>query len=231
MTPSPAVPTLPAAARATARPALARAAAGGFTLIEMLVVIGILTLLMTITVIGIGRYQQSGRITDARARIASLSLIIEGYADDHGDYPPSRLAQLGVTDANEVNEGIEALVAALFSKSHTGSRPDDDWLINVDADRADGLDLATGGSGLNELQDPWENPFVYIVNGDYDREQVYRLTDVDAGQVEDVTVRARSNALTETYYEFEGFQLVSAGPDGLWGTEDDLANFEADTDR
>ena len=205
--------------------------AAGFTLIEMLVVIGILTLLMTITVIGIGRYQEAGRVADASARLVSIATVIEGYANMHGDYPPSRLDQLGVKDANDVNAGIEALTAALFGRKHTGSRPDDDWLINIDGDRADGLDLATGGSALNELKDPWDNPFVYIVNGDYDREQTYRFTDVGGGVVEDITVRARRNPLTETYYEFEGFQLASAGPDGFWGTEDDLANFEAKTDR
>jgi len=206
-------------------------AAPGFTLIEMLVVIGILTLLMTITVIGIGRYQQSGRVAEARTRLASLQVLVEAYADRHGDYPPSRLEHLGVEDANEVNAGIEALTAAFFSREHSGERPDGDWLINVDGDRAEDLELATGGSALNEIKDPWDNPIVYIVNGDYDREHVYRLTDVASGESEDVTVRARRNPLTETYHEFEGFQLVSAGPDGLWGSEDDLANFEAQTDR
>ena len=39
-------------------------------------------------------------------------------------------------------------------------------------------------------------------------------------------MRARRNPLTDAWHRFDSFQLISAGSDGMLGTEDDIANFE-----
>ena len=206
------------------RPPGVRRADRGFTLIEILVVIAIIGLLMSILVVSLGRQAEAGRVTECRARLEQIKLLVESYSSRVGDYPPSRLARLGVKDNNRINEGIEALVAALKASDYAGRRPEEGWLANGDGDQADALKLVDGSHGLLELVDPWDNPIVYIANGDYREEFPYRFA-AGAG-TEDHTLRAAINPLTQAPQEFDGFQLLSAGPDGLPGTDDDIANYE-----
>lgn len=195
---------------------------GGFSLIEILVVLALIALLMGIVATGALSFGEAGRITDAQARIESLSLVIESYADRMGAYPPSTLAAAGVAEANRTNEGVEALVAALKSRDYGGQRPNERWLGNVDGDSTKGITFVDGSTALLEVLDPWDNPFAYVASTDYDRECPYNVLG-DATDI--VPVRAMRNPLTGAFHRFESFQLRSAGPDGLFDTEDDLANF------
>ena len=129
-----------------------------------------------------------------------------------------------MTDANTVNEGIEALVAAFKHPDYQGKRPDESWLANGDDDSTQMLRMVDGSRALLEVVDPWDNPIMYFVYRDYDTEMVYRLED-ETG-LNDETVRAARNPLTDTWHRFDSYQLLSAGPDGLRDTEDDIANYE-----
>ena len=201
---------------------------GGFSLIEILVVITLIGLLMGFAVLALGGHSEAGREADCRARIEALSLMIESHEDRTGGYPPSRLADLGVEDANDVNEGVEAMTAALRHRDYAGRRPDERWLGNVDDDRSESMRSADGSTALLEVVDPWDNPFFYIVSDAYDSSSVVRL-DLGGGG-EDVDAYAVKNALTGAYHRFDSFQIRSAGADGVLDTEDDLANFEIDVD-
>jgi prepilin-type N-terminal cleavage/methylation domain-containing protein len=205
-------------------PTTTRSNAAGFSLIEVLVVITLIGLLMSFAAVSLGRYRETGRITDCRARIVALSLLAESYADRTGDYPPSRLAHVGVQDANDVNEGIEAFSVALRDRRYAGGRPDEQWLANGDDDHSSDLGSADGSDALLELVDPWDNPLLYFVHGDYGATAVYRLDDGMGAR--DVDVRPAMNPLTNSFHRFDSFQLRSTGPDGLLDTEDDLANYE-----
>ena len=196
----------------------------GFTLIEILVVIAIIGLLMSILVVSLGRQAEAGRVTECRARFEQIKLLVESYSSRVGDYPPSRLARLGCKDNNHVDEGSEALVAALKASDYPGLRPQESWLANGDGDQCDALKLVDGSHALLELVDPWDNPIAYIASSDYREEFSYRYG--AGGASEDVTLRAAINPLTQAPHEFDGFQLLSAGPDGRPGTEDDIANYE-----
>lgn len=198
----------------------------GFTLVEVLAVLAILGLLLGITAVSVGKYRQAGRIAECQARIVSLSLLIDSYTDRRGDPPPSRLAPLGVTDANAVNEGIEALVVAFKHPDYAGRRPDEDWLANGDEDETQTLRLVDGSRALLEVVDPWGNPFVYIASRDYDQDFIYRFEGAA-----DETARAVRDPLTGGWHRFESYQLRSVGPDGFLGTEDDLANYEIHSDE
>lgn len=198
--------------------------ARGFTLIEILVVITIIALLMGFTGMFVMKFREAGRITEAQARISSLALMAESYADMNGAYPPSDLGALGAKGANGVNAGIEACLAALRHRDYSGERPSEAWLGNTDSDTAEGLGSYDGSNALLEVVDPWDNPFSYLLADDYGKYGTYRLGDDRA--FEDVDVGALRNELTGAWHMFESFQIRSAGPDGLFDTEDDLANFE-----
>lgn len=201
-----------------------RASTRGFSLIEILVVLTIIAMLMGFTVVAVGKYREAGRVADCQARVEAMSVWASSYADRMGDFPPSRLASLGVRNANTVNEGIEAFVAALRDASYGGSRPNENWLGNTDDDTGEGLDAVDGSQALLEILDPWDSPMTYVGSTQYDTPVTYRLTDGDVQ--EDVEVVALRQTLTGAYHQFESFQIRSAGPDRLFDTEDDIANFQ-----
>jgi general secretion pathway protein G len=63
----------------------------GFTLLELLVVLGIIALLATIAYPQVTRYLGTARTETARAQIRSISTAIELYALDNGSYPPQQI--------------------------------------------------------------------------------------------------------------------------------------------
>ncbi|MHC5212251.1 MAG: prepilin-type N-terminal cleavage/methylation domain-containing protein [Planctomycetota bacterium] len=203
-------------------------APAGFTLIELLVVIAIIGLLISIVSFAVVRQREAGRITECRARLTQIGLLLATYQDRMGDVPSSRLVNVGVKEHNRINEGAEALVVALKAPDYAGRRPEEGWLGNTDGDKDERLKLADGSKALLELLDPWDDPIVYIANSDYDDDFVYRFG--SGAAAEDVTVRAAINPLTGAPHEFEGYQLRSAGPDGFFDTDDDIANYEIPRD-
>jgi general secretion pathway protein G len=60
----------------------------GFTLIEMLVVLGILAVLATFTAPQVLRYLGQSRVETARVQLAAITTALELYALDNGNYPP-----------------------------------------------------------------------------------------------------------------------------------------------
>lgn len=65
-----------------------RHAQSGFTLLELLVVLGIITLLATIAGPQVLRYLGKARTETAKAQISALSTALELYALDNGTFPP-----------------------------------------------------------------------------------------------------------------------------------------------
>jgi general secretion pathway protein G len=71
----------------------------GFTLLELLVVLGILGLLAWVVTPPVLRYLESGRVTTTRVQVQSLAQALDFYSHDVGQYPTTE-------------EGLAALVAA-----------------------------------------------------------------------------------------------------------------------
>jgi len=196
----------------------------GFTMIEILVVIAIVGLLLGMVALAVGRQSETGRIADCRARIETLALLLESYRDRTGDLPAARLSAHGITDADGVNECAEALLVAFRSTAWNGRRPDERWLGNTDGDAATAWRAFDGSSALLEVLDPWGNPLLYLPAAGYGQSCLIR-TDGERGGF-DQSASATINPLTRTHWHADGFQLRSAGPDGLFDTDDDLANHE-----
>jgi general secretion pathway protein G len=66
----------------------------GFTLLEILVVLGILALLATVAAPQVLRYLGTARTETARAQVAAISTAVELFALDNGGVPPP---QIGLT--------------------------------------------------------------------------------------------------------------------------------------
>lgn len=83
----------------------------GFTLIEMLVVIGIVAVLVALLVPAGAIAISSARNASMSLEIAQLAQAIETYKNDKGDYPPS-FGEIDVQDLNGNGNRLESLYVA-----------------------------------------------------------------------------------------------------------------------
>jgi len=171
-------------------------------------------------------------MSTTRAKISMLGGVIDAYVNEYGGAPSSSFtAEQGVAN-DGTNVGVEALVVALWSKGYEGGGAANDFvdnLVNTDAD-ASGKRLTDFETrDLLEISDDWGNPVAYISHRDYEiTNRAYVTIDPLSGTNLRSTPVAQRDSTTGRFYEFRNFQLISAGPDALFGTEDDLTNFERD---
>lgn len=202
-----------------------RRARAGFTLIELLAVIVILAILSWALITNLGDATRivEGEVT--KIRMQEIGLAANEYSDDKGDFPRSKFSAEQGTPPNDVNIGSECLYLWLCAENAPGDGKFDQHLFNTDSDqlprRPPGFQVAT----LFELGDQWENPIAYFHHSDYAREDLYATIDKDGERVETV-VRALKNDKTGRYHEPRGYQMLSAGADGLFGTGDDITSFK-----
>src|SRR5205085_9542728 len=121
-----------------------RTRTSGFTLIELLVVICIIGILAALTTVGIIKAMDSARTSSTQTMLDSISGALAQYAQRWGDYPPTTVDEIGIRAPNEINNGIESLVACLSSQKRGGALfHADDQLSNVDGDSATGAQKIT----------------------------------------------------------------------------------------
>jgi prepilin-type N-terminal cleavage/methylation domain-containing protein len=201
----------------------------GFTLIELLAVILIVGILATILVTQLGVAEDAARVQNTRRQLAVLQGAVDAYENEFGDAPPSSFTSKQGVPNEGTNVGVEALVVALWSNGWEGGELTDeaDRLINTDGDASPRnlTDFAT--DELLELADDWENPIAYFHRRDYEvTDRVYLTYDPETGEEIRSTPRAFKNPTTGRFFEHSGYQLISAGPDGRFGTEDDITTFD-----
>ncbi|MCC7012535.1 MAG: type II secretion system protein [Planctomycetes bacterium] len=198
----------------------------GFTLIELLAVIVILGILSYFLFTNLTGVLGQVDVSVSKVTAQHISLALGELTDDTGDFAPSALpVELG-TPPNMENLGAEALYVALCADGKPGFGKFDDHLGNTDDDalgrKAPGFEVAT----LFEICDQWGNPFAYFHWRDYGREDKYATLQPDSGERLVSGARAQKNPETGNYFEPRGFQLISAGADGEFGTDDDIFNFK-----
>ena len=85
----------------------------------------------------------------------------------------------------------------------------------------------TGGYLKKLPDDPWGNPYAYFHSHDYAKKGIGSYTTMDAEGVEETSVvKPWKNPKTGSFYMASRFQLFSAGPDGVFNTEDDIGNWQ-----
>ena len=205
---------------------LNRGGRGGFTLVELLAVLVILGILLVVLVPRLVGATDAAKERMQRANFVKLDAAIAEYEHQMGDDPPSTFPEEWGAPGNDANLGGEMLVLSLWSPKWGGTTLPPDDLVNTDAD-ASKKPLATFPKpDLFEVRDVWKNPVAYFHRRDYGRKDRYVTHDNETGEETEAPVTARKDPLTGLFYNPNRYQLLSAGLDGLFGTPDDIGNWE-----
>jgi len=181
-----------------------------FTVIELLVVIGVIALLLAITFPAFSAIRRNSKIRKTRAVVETLTTAAASYANDYGLYPPAEFAPDGA------DRGNRSLVLLLDRR---GGRS---WPYLPSAFYGD-----DGHVEGPVLLDAWERPFVYFDTSvmKADTSHAYTLQGNPAvGPIEG----------DDGFYNFGRCQIWSCGPnerndggrDLHTKQADDLANFK-----
>ena len=199
---------------------------GGFTLIELLAVIVILGILLAFLLPRLGQQEDVIKAGLSEKRLHEIAVAISSYEQDEGDWPASSWQGEWGPVPDTTNLGVECLVIQLWSPDVGGAILSEDYLDNADGDSARKSLTVFPNRQCLELVDMWQNPIAYLHNRDYTREDVYTTFDPETGELLETKVKGWENPLTGAPYNPRKFQLISAGIDGAFGTEDDITNFK-----
>lgn len=204
---------------------------GGFTLIELLAVLVILSILTAFLVSNILAARSTVEEQATRATMAQISAALTEYEIERGDWPPSTYPEAWGAAPDATNVGAEVLYMTICAEGEIGFGRFDEAPANVEGDRSVLRVPGHASQELFEIADAWGNPIAYFHHRDYGREDTYRTYDGATGEVATSVVRARKNERTGRFYEPKGYQLLSAGPNGVFdkpGSEDDddITNFK-----
>ncbi len=212
-----------------------RSRCGGFTLVEILVVLSIIALLLVFFSPTLMRLARSGESGKAKAEVQKIRSLVAAYGSNprYGDYPPtdprdSRLPLPSGADVrpNDVNLGIESLVLHFSNADFSGQSPftEEKFLTNHDGDAASTNVTRFATSELFEYSDPWGKPYVYFRLRDFDPKSAVRgHYEGEGGAFEAWPVISEKTGAFAA--EADGFQVVSCGPDGEYGTDDDVTSW------
>ncbi len=114
---------------------VSRASRAGFTLVEILVVIAIISLLAGVVLLNIAPQIGMGSQAAAKAQIQVLSSAVTTYRMAHGRYPTQP-------------QGLEALVRKPAEEPIPRNYPEGGYL-----------------NGRTVPLDPWKRPYIYLIPG------------------------------------------------------------------
>lgn len=103
--------------------------ANGFTIVEILIVVGIIGILTTIGFIGFSKFQSDARDSERESKATIISEALEKYFDENGEYPScTDLTGDATTVSKTILEGIETqtLLAPQRASGETNSIKCDD---------------------------------------------------------------------------------------------------------
>ena len=190
----------------------------GFTLVEMLVVVGILSLLMGLLLPSLLKATTKAKITETDALIKQLVAALQEYEHDYGDYPATSLQDEGYY-SNKVNDGIESLLVHLSSKAKGSPyiELEEKYYDNLDRDKIPSsypLNWFFGDNQAREIVDSWGNPLVYFHHRDYKKPKSNMCTYKMMGRKNASGFKPGKSKKTATYHSWSSFQIWSVGPNG-----------------
>ena len=93
----------------------------GLTMIELLIVLGIIALLVGLLVPALSTVRNMAKETKQKAQFSTIEMALVAFKNDYGDYPPS---------TNELGDycGAQKLAEALLGRDLLGFHPDSTWI-------------------------------------------------------------------------------------------------------
>ena len=137
----------------------------GLTIIELLIVLGIIAILVGLLVPSLSAVKKMAKETKQKAQFATIELALATFKNDDGDYPPSNWTPAPFTGDYS---GTQKLAEALLGWDLLGFHPKSVW-------RADGLDALDGpgtydpaqardvdGNGIPDTFDERKGPYLEL---------------------------------------------------------------------
>jgi type II secretory pathway pseudopilin PulG len=257
----------------------------GFTIVELLAALGIIALMVSLLIPALNVVRNKAKETKQKAQFMTISLALEAFKDDYGDYPGS---DWSLTTGSDYC-GAQKLAEALVGWDLLGFHPKSDFRANgrndngeyiydannpvyFDQRKGPYLELATTNAfrlgnilapNTFVLCDAFGKNKVTLSNGKtakagapilYYRantsgrtiHEIYNVLDNDAIVNIKQTANAKIHLLADPGNQYQYFYnyimdpkitarpwpyrpdsyiLISAGADGLYGTDDDVRNF------
>ncbi|MHC4623373.1 MAG: type II secretion system protein [Planctomycetota bacterium] len=195
----------------------ARAGRRGFTLVELLTVLAIITILVGMLVPSLNMARRVAKETKQKAQFTAIGAGLEAFRKDYGDYPPSLGWKYDLLTGEDLGDpldygGAQKLCEALLGRDLMGFHPLSQWHLadavypkpapveNLQERRGRYIELHTANAfrlGDNPVTGEVEGLFA---NTSLLAEDTYVLCDVFAKKRIDIT---------------------NPGPDGVYGTLDD----------
>ncbi len=124
-----------------------------FTLVELLVVMGIIGLLIALLFPAIGAARQAANRNRAEAEVKAIEVALRGYLRDYGKFP----TQTSGTDFT-YNTGTNyvALIDTLRAIN-----------TNTNPRREVYLEVSSASLVTNAFKDPWDRDYMVYVDGDF----------------------------------------------------------------
>ena len=206
----------------------------GFTMIEILVVVTIIVVLMGLVAVIIPMAFGERDESVTQTRMDAISSMIKKISGPRQlGMPPAadvsllvgpKGEQVGkeIGPGNDLNRGIEAVFVAIHLAGLAVDRADikDDWLGNTDEDVMASNPTVSQSTELYEFVDAWGNPFAYFSAEDYDRPKDVGKIQMKDGSIQEVS--PKKSERTGNFLNLGTFQLISAGQDQVFGTDDDI---------
>jgi prepilin-type N-terminal cleavage/methylation domain-containing protein len=206
-------------------------AEAGFTFIEILIVMGIISVLVGMVVLALKIWGEKKPQVETRERAHRITGLLDGWRMTFdGMYPPTKLMDLvkvaggGAKQPKKVdntdNEGIETVYQALYYPGFsTDPNLQDNELANADEDKLPEAINPQRGALLMEIVDGYGRPFFYFDSASYTAAYAtpprYRTKDG-----EDLYPKPWKGE--NGFEQPNSFQLFSAGEDGEPNTDDDI---------
>ena len=122
----------------------------GFTLVELITVIVIITLLLGVLMPALSEVKKLAGQTKQKAQIASIEMGLNLYKNDFGEYPPSHGSNETADTYQYSYNGAQTLAEAMFGQDLLGFNPDSNY-TNEGADNTIPLTAAARHYAFNTM--------------------------------------------------------------------------------